>query len=211
MILCCPRLGSPGGGVENCLTNTPLNLSAKYLFDLMLHGTTTVFVSQRKKKGPLKIKWVTSGHEIIDREIFRTHCEEYRSALETAKVEHYNSKLSNSNQRQLFRTCGEIFLPKIIKDTNGPLDILISTFQYFFPRLKRSGHTSLTPIQVTCRLKSLIHVIPSLLTLLSKFSVLGPLTFSMYITPYSRKPSKLIYCSGYWWRRYAGVCHFQAE
>ena len=50
----------------------------------------------KRENRHLERKWFKSGLA-IDREIFHTYCEEHWSALETAKVEFYNSKLSNSN------------------------------------------------------------------------------------------------------------------
>ena len=89
--------------------------------------------ASKREKRRLERKWVKSGLA-IDREIFHTHCEEYRSALETAKVEHYNNKLSNSNQRQLFRTVDRLSNAKSSKTlpSHDSLDILTSTFQNFF-------------------------------------------------------------------------------
>ena len=93
--------------IVDCLINMPLNLSSKYLFDLMLHGTWSV--SKRDKR--------------------RTHREEYRPALETANIVHNNNKLSNSNQYQFFRTVDRFFAAKSLKTlpSHDSPNILTST------------------------------------------------------------------------------------
>ncbi|XP_072017811.1 uncharacterized protein [Amphiura filiformis] len=89
--------------------------------------------ASKREKRRLERKWIKSGLT-IDKQIFHSFCSDYRTSLESAKRVYYNTKLSNCNQRELFRTVDKLTTAKPAKtlpDSNS-LQSLTRQFQDFF-------------------------------------------------------------------------------
>ena len=74
---------------------------------------TDTLRKMKREKCRLKRKNVKTRLE-IHRQMYRAMCDDYTTALDTAKSEYYKAKISNSNNQQLFRLIDSLFKVKVI-------------------------------------------------------------------------------------------------
>ena len=65
---------------------------------------------------------------------YRAMCDDYTTALDTAKSEYYKAKISNSNNQQLFRLIDSLFKVKVIPPLPSCVSLtqLAETFSNYF-------------------------------------------------------------------------------
>ena len=67
----------------------------------------------KRQKRRLERKYVTSGLE-VHRQMYRDHCRIYNDAINSTKIDYYKTKISQSDQSQLFRMIDGFFKVKAV-------------------------------------------------------------------------------------------------
>ena len=88
--------------------------------------------------------------DLFDKEIFHNHCENYHKSLELAKKDHYNDKIKECNQRQLFRIADKLTSAKPVKTlpAHDSLESLAEDFHAFFDGKIKTIHEKLSKTDV---------------------------------------------------------------
>ena len=104
----------------------------------------------KRKKRQLERKMKKSGLQ-IDKEIFQEHCKTYHKSLESAKREHYQSKIADCSQKQLFRIADKLTSAKPMKTlpAHESLESLSEEFHTFFDSKIEKIHEKLSKTDVS--------------------------------------------------------------
>ena len=106
--------------------------------------------ARKMNKRQLERKMKKSGLQ-IDKEIFQEHCKTYHKSLESAKREHYQSKIADCSQKQLFRIADKLTSAKPMKTlpAHESLESLSEDFHTFFDSKIEKIHEKLSKTDVS--------------------------------------------------------------